>query len=113
LTVPSTVADDVIPYFTESPASGLSSAGANESGVACTCCQEYVALGPTSSVSGRLRSCSTIVAWRSMKPLPAGTSGHEAEMPSRLTRRQNSTPMLTSVPLLKRTLVRGSRSSTS
>ena len=48
-----------------------------------------------------------------MKLFPAGTTGQEADIPSRLTRRQKSTPMLTSVPLLNRTLVKGSRTSTS
>ena len=67
----------------------------------------------TSSVSGRWRSRITIVAWRSMKLRPAGTSGQATEMPSRLTRRQNSTLIFTSVPLTKRTVVSGTRISAS
>ena len=54
-----------------------------------------------------------MVAWRSMKLLPAGTSGQEADIPRRLTRRQNRIPIPTSRPLLKRMVVSGRRISTS
>ena len=112
-TVPSRVIDEVTPYFTETPASGLESAGPKASGVALVRRREYVTVGITSSVSGCLKSCRTSDACRSMKLFPAGTSGQEADIPSRLTRRQKRIPMSTSSPLLKRRLERGNRISTS
>jgi hypothetical protein len=113
LTVPSSVAWEVRPYFTVRPASGSESAGANAAGVARVSRREYVAEGVTSRVSGRLRSWRISAACCSMKLFPAGTIGHEADMPRRLTRRQNRTPMRTSGPLLNRMVVRGTRISTS
>ena len=72
-----------------------------------------VALGISSSVSGRFRSCRTMSAccWKKLRP--AGTTGQEADIPRRLTRLQKRTPMWTSAPLTKRTVVSGMRSSTS
>ena len=53
------------------------------------------------------------MAWRSMKLRPAGTTGQDADMPRRLTRRQKRMPMRTSGPLLNRMVVKGIRISTS
>ena len=53
------------------------------------------------------------MACLSMKLLPAGTSGHEADIPRRLTRRQKRIPIRTSGPLLKRIVVSGRRISAS
>ena len=111
--MPSTVIADVIPYLAEMPASGSESTAPKPSGVARSWRSDQVALGMTSSVSGCFRFWSVISAWRSMKLFPAGTSGQETDIPRRLTRRQNRMPILTSLPLLKRKLVSGSRISTS
>ena len=54
-----------------------------------------------------------MVACLSMKLLPAGTSGQEADIPRRLTRRQKRIPIRTSGPLLKRKVVSGRRISAS
>src|SRR5215207_9181098 len=67
LIVASAVISEVTPYFTERPASGSESAGAYVSGVARDWRYEYVTLGASSRVSGRSRSRSTSVAWRSRK----------------------------------------------
>ena len=53
---------------------GLESAGENAVGVARVSRREYVAVGVTSRVSGRLRSWSTSAACCSMKLFPAGTT---------------------------------------
>ena len=111
--MPSTVIAEVTPYLAEMPASGSESTLEKASGVARVWRSDQVAVGITSSVSGRFRFWSVISAWRSMKLLPAGTSGHETDTPRRLTRRQNRIPIFTTSPLLKRKLVSGRRSSTS
>jgi hypothetical protein len=111
--VPSIVVEEVTPYLTEIPASGSDSAGPKASGLTRVWRHEYVALGMTSRVSGCFRSWRVSVACLSMKLFPAGTSGQEADIPRRLTRRQKRIPIRTSAPLLKRSVVSGRRISAS
>ena len=113
LTVASTVAVEVTPYFTLTPTSGSLSAGPKADGEARSSLRVYVALGTTSSESGRGRSRSTRGAWFWKNGLSGGRVGQDVDMPSRLTRRQKRIAIVTSLPLAKRMLFQGTRISTS
>ena len=97
--VASSVIVDVMPYFTLAPKSRLATGALPASApAAATSLREKVALGITSSSSGWCSSPKATGACVSNTHSPGSISGHDHDMPRRLLRRKNSTPMRTSGP---------------
>ena len=101
LTVASSVMLEVIPYFRLAPRLPFETVLLHVAPAGRTWLPESVALGITSSSRGCLSVPNTTGTCDSNTHLPGGISGHDHEIPKRLLRRKNMTPIATSVPALE------------
>jgi hypothetical protein len=102
----------VIPYFTLAPRLPLEIGSRHVAPDARDWLPDSVALGITSSRRGCSSRSNTTGTCVSKTHLPGGISGQAHEIPRRLLRLKNVTPMRTSSPLLNRRLSSGTRIST-
>src|SRR5439155_22033390 len=106
-TVPSSVTVEVTPYLTLAPRSPFERGSFHADAASRVWLCESVALGITSSRRGWRSSSNISGTFDSNTHLPGGIPGHDHDIPDRLMRRKNMTPISTFDPPRKRLLSSG------